>query len=241
MKGFLMKILCLGDSLTFGSVGFSYIPWLGANIQPVNKGKNGDTVRGARRRLQRYLKQSKYDAVSTVVVWIGVNDLLVPFLATLSPLWKMVMKPRCAYKRCKEEDAAFAAEYERMLDLLKKSGKRAVLVGLPVVQIEGFPPERLKSRNAVIQDLAKKHSLPYVDAYALQSEALHDRREEYSWGVFWLNRLADAAIMALFQSTKDRCAKKRSLTLTVDGVHLASRSAKLLGAEIGRKVLHPAD
>lgn len=48
-----MKIMCIGDSLTFGNVGFSYIPFLAKDIVKYNRGLNGETMRGTFKRLQR--------------------------------------------------------------------------------------------------------------------------------------------------------------------------------------------
>ncbi|MGI6151649.1 MAG: SGNH/GDSL hydrolase family protein [Christensenellales bacterium] len=232
-----MKILCLGDSLTSGSVGHTYVRFLDSRIDAINKGKNGDTIRGAYRRLKRYLRNPKYSSISTYVVWIGVNDLLGPYLSTLSLLWKLLMKPRCAYKHCLGEDAPFAAAYEKVLDLLERNGKKAILVGMPLVQIAGFPPKRILARNAVIKNLAKSRGLPYVDAYSIQRGAQRHPKEAYSWGKFWHKRALDAAVMMLLPRTKDGFARRRHLSLTVDGIHLNSRSARLLAAEISRQVL----
>lgn len=232
-----MKILCLGDSLTFGSAGHSYIPYLDSRLFALNRGKNGDTVHGARRRLTRYLRRKKYASCPVVVVWIGTNDLLIPFQATLSFWWKLVMGPRSAYKRCKHEDAAFADEYEKLLDMIEASGKKAVLVGVPCIQVEGFPEEKVIARNAVIQSLAKQRNWPYVDALSIQKQGQDVSETPYSWGKIWLVRLVDAAVMALFPQSKDILAKRRRLTLTVDGVHLASSSAKRIADAIGQQVL----
>jgi len=237
MKGKRMEILCLGDSLTFGSAGHSYISYLSPGIRALNRGRNGDTAAGAKRRLSRYLRRKRYASVPVAVVWIGTNDLLIPHLATLSFWWKLVMKPRSAFKRCKREDAAFAQEYEALLDLLERSGKKAVLVGLPLIQVEGFPKERLTARNAVIQKLAAERNLPYVDALSIQENALRSPEQPCSWGRIWLVRLFDAAVMALFPQSKDRLAQRRNLSLTVDGVHLTSRAARLIAAEIEQKAL----
>lgn len=236
-----MKLLCLGDSLTFGSAGYSYIRFLDPRISAVNKGKNGDSTRGAAKRLERYLRDPRYFEISVYVVFIGINDILGPYLSTLSPFWKLVMKPRCACKRCITEDSVFAAEYENMLTLLAQNGKSPVLVGLPFIQIKGFPSEKILARNAIIQGLAKKHGLPYVDAFSLQQGALKDPKEAYSWGICWGRRVLDIAIMTLFPGRKDTLSRARRLSLTVDGVHTNSLSAKLLADEISRKALPLAE
>lgn len=232
-----MKILCLGDSLTFGSVGYSYIRFLDSRINAVNKGKNGDTTQGALRRLKRYLRNPRYSGISTYVVFIGVNDILGPYLSTLSPVWKLIMKPRCAYKRCITEDSVFAAEYEKMLSLLAENGKTPVLVGLPFIQVKGFPSEKILARNAIIEDHAKKHGLPYVDACSIQQSALKKPETQHSWGITGFGRVLDAAAMIAFPKSKELLSKSRRLELTVDGVHFNALSAKLLAGEIGRAVL----
>ena len=41
----MKKVLCVGDSLTFGSVGYSYVRFLGG-VEAVNRGLNGDCLLG---------------------------------------------------------------------------------------------------------------------------------------------------------------------------------------------------
>lgn len=52
-----MKVFCIGDNLTFGNVGYSYIHFLNLNrnshYEYINKGKNRDTVRGCYDRLKK--------------------------------------------------------------------------------------------------------------------------------------------------------------------------------------------
>jgi len=70
-----MKVLCLGDSLTEGTVGFGFIPFLRELLpdhQYVNLGVNGDTITGLRRRAEQL--QQRGDAA---VVWIGTNDVMM--------------------------------------------------------------------------------------------------------------------------------------------------------------------
>ena len=70
-----MRILLLGDSLTEGTVGFGFIPFLRELLpdhQYVNLGVNGDTITGLRRRAEQL--QQRGDAA---VVWIGTNDVMM--------------------------------------------------------------------------------------------------------------------------------------------------------------------
>jgi lysophospholipase L1-like esterase len=51
-----MRVLCLGDSLTEGTVGVGFVPHLEELLpgdQYINLGVNGDTIAGLRRRAER--------------------------------------------------------------------------------------------------------------------------------------------------------------------------------------------
>ncbi len=70
-----MTVLCLGDSLTEGTVGVGFIPFLEEMLpgnQYVNLGVNGDTIAGLRLRAERL--QMRGDAA---IVWIGTNDVMM--------------------------------------------------------------------------------------------------------------------------------------------------------------------
>lgn len=49
-----MSIICIGDSLTYGRVGYSYIPFLKTPEKVINKGINGDTTLCALKCLKKY-------------------------------------------------------------------------------------------------------------------------------------------------------------------------------------------
>ena len=69
-----MRILCFGDSLTEGTVGVGFTPYLREFLpghEYVNLGVNGDTIAGLRRRAERLQQRG-----DVAVVWIGTNDVL---------------------------------------------------------------------------------------------------------------------------------------------------------------------
>lgn len=49
-----MKLICIGDSLTYGNVGYSYRDFLNKYKIIVNKGKNGETLKGTTHRIKKY-------------------------------------------------------------------------------------------------------------------------------------------------------------------------------------------
>ncbi len=231
-----MKVLCIGDSLTYGSVGYSYVPFLPVSFKTINKGVNGDTLAGAFRRLRKYLRTPRYADIDALVVGIGTNDLLLPHIATLSPVWKNAMAARAIEKICRVEDEAFFSLYEAMMRFIKWKGVPAVLLGMPQMEMAGFPMERLRRRNAGIAALAKGYGFAFVDTCSLQHKLLQGPPGSYRWEPTQLQRFADGAAMGLLPFVKDRFARRRKLQLTVDGVHFNSASAKALAGAVEEKL-----
>lgn len=231
-----MKVVCIGDSLTYGNVGYSYIPFLDGRIRAINKGKNGDTLRGACARLKRIIDQPRYDT-EIYILGIGTNDILLPYLRSLSPLWCGLMSLRCKIMRCIEDDDVFFRTYRELLDFLSARGKRVLVVGMPFVNLRGFPHARLIKRNRLIRELAEAHDFAFIDLYKLQSERLAAERRIYSWKYRFVVRLFDGLVMSLLPFSKDAFARIRGLHGSVDGVHLSAQAARLLAGEIERVLI----
>ena len=70
-----MSILCIGDSLTRGQVGYSYLPFLKTQAKYKNAGKSGDTILCMTDRLKEILEGKQSADIDTVIVGIGTNDL----------------------------------------------------------------------------------------------------------------------------------------------------------------------
>lgn len=232
-----MKVLCIGDSLTFGSVGYSYIRYLEPELKAINAGVNGETMLGAYKRMQRYIGSSRYSWVHIYIIFIGINDIFIPYLSELSPIWKLQMQPRIALKECVINDNAFAALYENILKLLKINNKNAVLIGLPLIQMKGVPFEKIQRWNDIIKKLAGKYGMPYIDIYSLQESVLKSPLRLYSWGATSICRILDSIIMLLFPFSKDLFSNVRRLELTVDGIHFNSFSARMVATEISKCIL----
>jgi len=102
-----VKVLCLGDSLTEGTVGVGFIPFL-AELLPgntyVNLGENGDTIAGLRHRAERMQQHG-----DVAIVWIGTNDIL------MYPAWD-------------EHADAAAEDYETILRLAAARADRVLAV-----------------------------------------------------------------------------------------------------------------
>ena len=235
-----MKIFCIGDSLTFGNVGYSYIHFLNLNRNPhyeyINKWKNGDTVRGCYDRLKKIVDKSQYNS-KIYVLGIGTNDIFLPYLKFVSMFWFLQMSLRCKIKKCIENDDIFYQEYNKILNFLCTKKKQVITLGMPFINLKNFPHENLIKRNRLIEELAKKYNYPFIDIYKLQKAKIDADHCVYTWKYRYLIRVIDAVIMTLFPFTKDYFAKIRNLTTSVDGVHFNSKSTKILAMEIEKKII----
>ncbi|WP_459541429.1 SGNH/GDSL hydrolase family protein [Parvimonas micra] len=232
-----MKVVCLGDSLTYGNVGYSYIHFLNKSkdYKYINKGKNGDSLRGMFGRLKKIVDNTKYD-FDLYIIGIGTNDILLPYLRDSYPFWFLLMSSRCKIKRCIEDDETFYQEYNELLNFLHERNKKVIIFGMPYINLEKFPDEKLVKRNKLIEDLAEKYDYPFIDIYKLQKEKIQPDNYVYTWEYRFLLRIFDYIIMTLVPISKNYFAKIRGLTTTVDGVHFSYKSARILAIEIAKNI-----
>lgn len=231
-----MKILCIGDSLTYGNVGYSYIPFLNKNFLTINKGLNGDTLYGVSNRLRKMLDNRGND-FDLIILGIGTNDIFLPYLKGVDSYWKLQMSFRCKIKKCIEKDLEFSSRFETLLKMINSSGKKAIIFGMPYINLIEFPNDIIIGRNQQIKSLCEKFGYDFIDIFTLQKDVLSQERKVYSWKWSFLTRIGDAIVMMLFPESKDWFAKKRELVQTVDGVHFSSKTASLLAKEIEQKIV----
>lgn len=230
-----MKILCIGDSLTYGNVGYSYVSFLRKNIVTINKGLNGDTLWGVSNRLEKIFKNHGND-FDFVILGIGTNDTLLPYLKKVDFYWKLQMSIRCKIKKCIEDDLEFLSRFETLMNVIISNGKKAIIIGMPYINLNEFPNDIIIRRNQKIMLLCETYGFDFIDIYKLQMDTLPKERKAYSWKWSFLTRITDAMVMTLFPKSKEWFASMRGLNQTVDGAHFNSTTAKLLAQEIEAKI-----
>lgn len=228
-------VICVGDSLTLGAVGYSYIPFTDRKYKMVNHGVNGDSLYGGYTRLLKYLEREEYEGADTYIVGLGTNDILLPFLGEKTKSWKMKVEMKNQRLQFSTTELQFEELYEKVIIEVLKRDHRLILIGLPYIQLPDYPLYKVKQYNACIKRLAKIYSAEYIDIYSAQERHLH-KVMTYPWGKSNLKRLTDGICMTLFPMRKDVLSKRRALELTVDGVHYNSRSARLLGHLVGQRL-----
>ena len=224
-------ILYLGDSLTCGTVGHSYLTFMGPHAHK-NKGLNGDTTFGAWCRLQAYRRRPWYKDVETCVVEIGTNDILQPYMFRDSLIWSLCYKSRASRKRWARTPDAFEALYREIVETLTRDGKRVILVGLSVMELKDYPWEHLREENEQMRRVGADYGAEFVDMLSLEERERPVYRRDYKWGKTGFIRALDILTMVLLPFTKDKLSKARGLALTVDGVHFNSFAARLLAEQL---------
>jgi len=228
------KLICFGDSLTFGSIGYSYIKFLKATTSYTikNKGINGDTTSMMYGRLKRYVEHSNSEKKDIYIICIGTNDLLLPYLTSISPLWRIQMTPRVKAMKCLTDDSAFEKQYRKIFETILLHNQNMIVLGLSHLELLGFPNDKLDKRNGIIKKLAEEYHVSYIDVVAIQSELNINGNSVYSWKNKNLLRLFEGIVFAFIPGIKDYLSKTRHLRFTIDGAHWNSKLAKAISDKI---------
>lgn len=223
------SILCLGDSLTRGGVGWSYINFSAYRTQMLNEGVDGNTIWKLTQRLPRLLKLVPQG--SPCIIGIGTNDTLLRHMATV-PGWKKSMGMRSRAMHCIQDDGEFADAYRALLSRVTKANLTPVIMGLPLTEMAGYPHSEHEARSRILRQIAADGGHPYVDTAAAMESVGNGAQQLFLWSSTPLPRILDAFTMQIAPSAKDAWAKHRHLELTVDGIHWSSKSAKAVAKAV---------
>jgi len=227
-----MKILFIGDGLINGSVGVNWIKRLaiknpGWTVE--NEGVNGETLIKVKQRLDKKLRVSPdYDII---FFGAGINDLLIPALAKKGFLFRQAQKYLLAKRSDPQnEPNAFERTFRQVIDDIKsKTNATIILTTLGCINesLESPLNQKRCAYNHIIRDVAIETGCSLVDAGALFDGYLRRcRTRDYLIESFF-----NTAIYDRFQCSvlgcSDYLSKKRKLHLTVDGLHLNTRGAKI--------------
>jgi len=178
------------------------------------------------------MKRASSAKTDIYILAIGTNDLLPPYLATVSPLWNILMSLRVMLKKCLKDSSAFKCEYEKMIQTVSSRKNQILILGLPYLQLKDFPNDLIDERNQIIKELAIKYGIPFIDVVEIQHEINRNMTVSYSWNYSILLRLLEGTILPILPCLKDWLSDMRNLELTVDGVHWSSKVARAVAAAI---------
>ncbi|MBB4826280.1 lysophospholipase L1-like esterase [Sporosarcina luteola] len=215
-----MKIALIGDSLTEGRPGVSFVNILKEkypNSTFVNLGKPGETVKSLHSRLTKTNLDSNYDLA---FLWIGVNDVY-------SKLLKVQAQPVV------ENHQEFSEFFNEVLRMVLPSARHVVVVSPAIVGEDLQNPSNCEVRelSSLIQSITKND--PTICFLNMQSvfekELANVHSSDYiSTGVM---RVMKDVLFYTNPARIDRLSSKRGLYLTLDGIHLNSKGALRVAEE----------
>jgi lysophospholipase L1-like esterase len=235
-------VLCLGDSLTHGTISHDYVAELareraGRGYRFVNAGVNGDLAWNALQRLERLIAAGERPAWAVVLV--GTNDAI----ASLNE------RNAAGYRRAKrlprDPDLGWFVEcYRAILDRLAASGARVAVASLPPAAGPATSPlnERLAAYSRAVEGLARERGLRYLPVLEAQRDWLASHpespdapgaRRDYRSERFSRALLA-GLLRYLAGWSLERVSRRMGSALTSDGLHLNARGGELLRREVAR-------
>jgi lysophospholipase L1-like esterase len=220
-------IRVFGDSITSGVPGAAYCDCLKGRITFKQYGLGGDTVTGLIRRLCRVAMAAE----DMVIVEIGTNDILLPYLKSTSKNWQRLVSSiersgRIPVGSMEE----FSEKYRILAEIL--SEHRVVFVSIPCIgeDIESEVNAKVDSYNAVIKEICTEQKGWYVDFNQAQKNEIRRglrRSNSYVVGEDSTTMMFDVVATKVLGLT-EYLSRKRELITTIDGVHLNQRGATLL-------------
>lgn len=223
-----MRIEFLGDSLTAGAPGSSFVKHLERllpNAEMRNRGKSGDTVISLHRRITR---EAYAAPVDVAVLWIGVNDVFSQLSSTHRWLKRLTNQP---WARDQDE---FRDHYTAVIELLRVRTQHIVTVA-PFLMGEQLS----NPWNTELEELGRMISLisdAFAEAHYLDLRSRLTDSVDLGQSSSYLPRsIARIGLDLLFVRTPaqiDRVSASRGLGLTLDGVHLNRLGARWVAEQI---------
>lgn len=214
-----MKVALIGDSLTEGRPGVSFVNILKEKFPSdsfVNLGKPGETVKSLYSRLIKTGLDSDYDLT---FLWIGTNDVY-------SKLLKVQAQPVA------ENHDEFKRLYQQVLEIVIPSTKKVVTVSPSIVgeYIENPTNKEIKELSVLIQSLSEKKLMDYMNLQTIfEKELANTNSSTYiSTNPF---RVMFDVFFYKNEARIDRLSNQRGLKLTLDGIHLNSTGARIVADE----------
>jgi lysophospholipase L1-like esterase len=221
-----VRVAFFGDSLTEGVPGSSYFAVLRRELsghELLNYGRGNDTVVSLYHRVRRLRSCSPFDLA---FLWVGVNDVSGPE-GVAFPFWLVNLTSGQRRARTLDE---FRAYYSALLGLLGDLAARVVAVA-PALKGEDLDSDLNREVEAIARVIeaaaSRRESVEFLDLRPAIAREL-DGRPTSSYlprGVFGVG--IDLATLRSDEQV-DRKAAERGLHLTLDGIHLNSRGARLV-------------
>ena len=233
----MTSTICLGDSLTAGHPGRTFLRYMGAERRCVNRGLGGATLLGLLGRIER----GPVPEASTVILEIGANDILLPYMHENRPLWRSFVETiyRSGMLPSRTPES-FEENYRALLGRLLDRAERILCVGIPMLGEEKGSPlnRRVEELGRIVERVARDGGATFLDLFAWQSVTA-------GGSAYLLGETPDSLAMDSVslrdESAEAAACRERGLEVTVDGVHLNKRGALQLATMLEELLDRGAD
>ena len=217
------QIFCFGDSITKGVPGVSYLNYL--DTRYINRGVGGDTLTSMAKRLRPFLNNKSN---LNIIIEIGANDILLPYLTQSSAAWKRTINLK--QKAPIEDPTSFYKHYEALINDCHLHN--LLIVNIPCLGETNNSElnQKVDQYNLQIKTLCTNHNIPLVDFNHWQ------KQHQVSTSTYFISKHPTDVIIDGVLTTplnkSTQLSSKRNLTMTIDGVHLNEFGAQQLATMI---------
>jgi len=222
-----MNMLFLGDSITKGIPGVSYVSKIQdslIDINLVNRGIGGDTISSLFKRVK---KMNDLESFDQIVLFVGVNDVF----GKLSIPYKILKT--LTRQRWAKNSSLIKKQYEELISFVINENKNIIIIPPILIgeNLDSIWNEELLDLIKIIHDISINENIAYLE--------LHNEFEKYlmnkvisDYLPIKLTDLLRDVKMLTTESLVDQKSRDRGLHLTLDGVHINSRGANIISKAI---------
>ncbi|TDB68995.1 SGNH/GDSL hydrolase family protein [Arundinibacter roseus] len=229
-------VVCVGDSLTHGNMGESYVPllegWLGKSHFFYNAGRNCDLTYTVLNRLEVVIRlQPKY-----ITLLIGTNDInAILDSANLQTYYKIGrLSPGT-----RPSIDTFKANYEQIVErLMTETSAKIALLSIPVMSEDSScAANQLADRYShFVKILAREKGLTYLPVREVMKAFLLQNPKTIRHGFHKTRSLISISMVRhyLLGQSWNSIAQIHGNDLTHDNLHFTTRGAAIVATEVER-------
>ena len=234
-----MKLLFIGNSITKGEIGESFVDLFKEQYPDwiiKNAGENGNTLKNVSDRIAGEIENSDYDFI---IIEAGYNDILLPYLDKKGLLFRFAFRYLVRKGLRPVGPEKFQVKLSQMVAFIQsKTNSKIILTTLGCIN-ENLSSEVNSSRigyNDLIVKVANEHNCLIADiAQEMESLLKNSNQTDYLLNNF-LNSVYFDKRRCKTSGGPDKMSAKRNLSLTIDGVHLNSAGAMIYKQAIEREI-----
>ena len=233
----MKNIMFLGDSLTAGNLGASYLKLLEKEeslkgYKLINAGEDGFTMSGLQLKLEKYLEEN--DTPDLLVLEGGANDLLLPHMQKAGTAWNPFIRKLSRHGSIPASSSQeFRTHCSAVLSTALDGGITQVFVCTIPCLGEDLSSELNRQReeyNRILRDLCLEYTNNLFSCICLDASAEIEpilSESSADW-LFSSPEDLQSDALTIMESGEERLCRERDLLLTIDGAHLNQRGAEIL-------------